>query len=51
MPEKVGCSQLTKGAVWIRGTHVAGAAGSLLPACEGCEEICLASRAENHSYK
>lgn len=44
MPDKMECSQLTKGAVWIREIHIAGAAGPLIPACEGCEEICLASK-------
>lgn len=43
MPDKVGCPQLTKGAVWIRGTHLWGAPGPLILA-QGCEEICLGLR-------
>lgn len=35
MPDKMECSQLTKGAVWIIGIYTAGAAGPLIPAKDG----------------
>lgn len=47
LPDKIECFLLTKGEVWMRKTHGAGAAGPLIPACKGCE-ICLASRVEKY---